>query len=88
MKTLSKITFVISLLLFLLSPRPAAAYYDPGSGSLQHGSASGKAGNTASDADIKDCITKVPPSKDYSKFGYSCKSWAKEAAAKWGLDCN
>lgn len=59
-----------------------------GAGSLQYGSGSGKAGNTASDADIKDCITKVPPSKDYSKFGYNCKSWAKEAAAKCGLDCN
>ncbi len=58
-----------------------------GSGSLQYGSGAGKAGTAVSDSEIQDCIKKVPPSKPYSRLGYNCASWAREAASKCGLDC-
>jgi RHS repeat-associated protein len=59
-----------------------------GSGLLKHGSGQGKAGNDASDDEIKDCIKKHPPSKSYNALGYNCREWAKEAAQSCGLDCN
>jgi len=58
---------------------------------LKPGSGHGKAGTVATDIEIKDCIIKHPPSKEYKAWGrnhYSCKDWAKEAAANCGLDCN
>jgi len=39
------------------------------------------------DAEIRDCIAAVPPSKPYARLGYNCHAWAEEAAKKCGLEC-
>ena len=52
------------------------------------GAAAGKTGANATDAEIKDCISKVPMSKPYVAWGrgrYNCRDWAKEAVAACGL---
>jgi len=66
------------------SCKPCKANSNP----LKYGSGAGKAANSASTAEIEDCIKNNPPTKPYSKFGYNCRSWAKEAAKNCGLDCN
>lgn len=58
-----------------------------GGATLQYGSASGKSGSDATDAEIQDCIKNAKPSKPYHRLKYNCKDWAKEAAKKCGLDC-
>ena len=70
-------------------------HFDPNSckpckktGSLKFGSGAGKPADTATDAEIQDCIKINPPTKPYSKFKYNCKDWGKEAAKNCGLDCN
>jgi RHS repeat-associated protein len=57
-------------------------------GSLKFGIGAGKPADTATDAEIQDCITKNPPTKPYSAFKYNCNDWGKEAAKNCGLDCN
>ena len=51
----------------------------------------GKKGTEATDAEIWDCISNVPASKDYNpwpgKEQYHCEHWAKEAVSKCGLIC-
>jgi len=52
---------------------------------LKYGKGAGKSGLQATDAEIIDCISKTPMSKDYGMTTYNCKDWAKEAAAACGL---
>jgi RHS repeat-associated protein len=66
------------------SCKPCKANSNP----LKYGSGAGKAANSASTAEIQDCIKNNPPTKPYSSTGYNCRSWAKEAAKNCGLDCN
>lgn len=54
---------------------------------LEEGSGKGKAGYSASDDEIKDCLFKIMPSEKYKITGYNCAGWAREAAGKCGLSC-
>ena len=56
-----------------------------GNGVLQYGSGAGKSGLNATDAEIIDCISKVPMSQSYGMTTYNCKDWAEEAAAACGM---
>ncbi len=59
------------------------------SSTLTYG-ATDKTGVQATEAEIWDCISKVPTSQRYKPTGnghYNCLDWAKEAASKCGLDC-
>jgi uncharacterized protein RhaS with RHS repeats len=52
---------------------------------IKYGKGAGKSGSSATDDEIKDCITNTPMSKPYKALGYNCQAWAEEAAASCGL---
>jgi RHS repeat-associated protein len=54
---------------------------------LKFGSGAGKASNSATDEEIRDCIMNRKPTRPYSFPRYVCTDWAKEAAADCGLTC-
>ena len=57
------------------------------SGTLSNGSGKGKPANTATVAEIQDCIKNHKPTKPYKALGYNCNAWAGQAAKACGLDC-
>jgi RHS repeat-associated protein len=56
---------------------------------LKHGAGSeaGKTGQTASESEIWECITKHTLKRHYGGFSYNCNDWVKEAAQACGIRC-
>ncbi len=53
---------------------------------LQHGQATGKPGNQASDVEIIDCIKNSLMRQSYKTFIYDCYDWANHTVSECGLE--
>jgi len=60
----------------------------PSNGMLLYGSGMGKSGTTASYAEIKECLKKVPVRRPYNLLVYNCRDWTVDAEGACGLDCS
>jgi RHS repeat-associated protein len=69
------------------NPDSCRGCYTSKDGTLQYGSEKGKSCSITSSSDIRSCIEKYPPRKDYSWYSYNCINYAKESAKACCLNC-
>ena len=55
---------------------------------LVFGQAAGAVADSATDADILDCIRNAPARRDYTTITYNCQHWVEETYNQCGLNCS
>jgi len=55
---------------------------------IKYGKGAGKSSDSASDAEINDCLKNRPMSGSYNGLCNNCNSWADGAEKDCGLSCN